>query len=211
MITIAIRFATILTTLRQAIAAFAVQQNRVQNLVWLGAVAYAPITPPNQPPPIASHIWVLLDNRLARMATRFTALFARWRAGTLPAPRPSRAGRPYTPRAIPRLPAPRGWLAGATDHHVRSRASQLQHLLDDPDFPTFLAEAPQAGRILRPLCHALALPEPAWLKRPPRPKPIRPPRAKPPEPEAGQPPPTPFRPLPPHIRAAARAWKKFDT
>ena len=209
MITISTRLLTILTTLRQAIAAYAVQQNRAQAVVWLGAIAYSPIIPPNQPSRLPDETWVLLTHRLGRIAARFTALFHRWRTNTLPAPRPSRTGRPYIAKPIPRLPARRGWV------NIRIPASapctgQLEALLHDPELPEFLAAAPQAGRLLRPLCHALGLPEPAWLKLPPRPKPIRPPPAKPPEPAADQPPPTPFRPLPPNIRAAARAWKKYD-
>ena len=156
MITITTRLIAILTNLRQAISAFAAQQNRAQNLVWLGATAYAPIIPPNAPPPLPAETWGLLYTRLNRMAARFTALFHRWRTATL-------------------------------------------------------AEAPQAGRILRPLCHALGLPEPIWLQRPPTPKPQRPATRARAEPEAGpHAQPTPDRPLPPYIRAAARAWKKFD-
>ena len=209
MLTIAIRLAAILTTLRQAIAAFAVQQNRAQNLVWLGATAYTPIMPPNAPSRLPDETWALLTNRLARIAARFTALFARWKTNTLPAPRPSQAGRPYTAKPIPRLPAQRGWVNARVPASAPC-AGMLEALLHDPELPKFLEQAPQAGRLLRPLCHAIGLPEPTWLKRPPRPKPIRPPPAEPPEPEAGQPPPTPFRPLQPYIRAAARAWKKFD-
>ncbi len=37
---------------------------------------------------------------------------------------------------------------------------------------------PQAARLLRPLCHALGVDQPAWLNRPPRPRPAR----KPPKP-----------------------------
>ena len=190
MITISTRLLAILTTLRQAIAAYAVQQNRAQAVVWLGATAYSPIIPPNAPARLPDETWVLLTTRLNRMAARFSALFHRWRTKTLPAPRPSRAGRPYTAKPILRLSATRGWV------NIRIPASapctgQLETLLHDPEMPEFLAAAPQAGRILRPLCHALGLPEPHWLKRPARPAKPRPPRPNPPE--SG----SPFRPLPP--------------
>ena len=209
MLTITARLGFILTALRHAVAAFAAQQDRARSLVWLGAVAYAPIIPPNQPSRIPTQTWVLLYNRLGRTAARFTALFARWSAGTLPTPRPARAPRPVAaPSPIPRLPSAHGWV------NVRIADSapctgQLEALLHDPELPKFLAAAPQAGRLLRPLCRALGLPEPSWLKRPAQPKPqrlpLRPPRA-----ELESPPPTPDRPLPPYIRAAVRAWKKFD-
>ena len=206
MITISTRLLTIVTTLRQAIAAYAVQQNRAQAVVWLGAIAYSPIIPPNQPSRLPDETWVLLTHRLGRIAARFTALFHRWRTGTLPALRPARAGRPNTAKPIPRLPATSGWV------NIRIPASaactgQLEALLHDPELPQFLAAAPQAGRLLRPLCHALGLPEPNWLKLPAKPKQILPrSQGGPPKPEIG----TPFRPLPPNIRAAARAWRKFD-
>ena len=205
------RLIAILTNLRQAIAAYAAQQNRDQNLVWLGTIAYAPIMPPNAPPPLPAETWGLLYYRLNRMAARFTALFHRWRTGTLPAPRPTQTGRPYTPRPVLRLPSACGWV----NHRIPASAActgQLEALLHDPELPEFLAAAPQAGRILRPLCHALGLPEPAWLKLPARPKLQLPsPRLRR-EPEGGpHTQPTPNRPLPPNIRAAARAWKKFDS
>ncbi len=215
MITISTRLGAILTTLRQAIAAFAVQQNRAQTVVWLGTIAYTPISHPNAPARLPDETWALLSNRLARIAAKFTALFARWRTNTLPTPRPSRAGRPYTPKPIPRLPATRGWV----NHRVAEAApcaGMLDILLQEPDLPRFLAEAPQAGRLLRPLCHALGLPEPSWLKLPQRPKRIfSPPARGRGEPEGGSSPTpkpqgTPFRPLQPYIRAAARAWKKYD-
>ena len=216
MISIAIRFVTILTTLRQAISAFAAQQNRAQNLVWLGSTAYAPIIPPNQPARLPDETWTLLYHRLTRLAARFTALFHRWQTETLPTPRPARRllERSETPAPAARFPSTRGWV----NHRIPDSAActgQFEALLQDPEFPKFLADAPQAGRLLRPLCHALGLPEPTWLKRPVKPKPqllhTRPPKGAPKSGQDAQPPGTPDRPLPPHIRAAARAWRKFDT
>ncbi len=69
----------------------------------------------------------------------------------------------------------------------------------------FVPAVPRAGRLLRPLVHALGLAEPTWLALPPRPARTRtPPAALRPEPG------TPDRPLPANIRAAVRAWKKYD-
>jgi hypothetical protein len=110
---------------------------------------------------------VLLWGRLARMATRFERLFARWRAGTLPKPRPARAGQPTAWQPHPHLPANPAWLV-AMVRETAPMASQLQHLLAHPDIADFLAAAPQAGRILRPLCHMLAVPPPPQT-RPPAP------------------------------------------
>ena len=132
--------------------------------------------------PARTPVLLLAWTRIGRAAARLQSLFARWKANTLPAPRPSRAGQPRQPRPKPYFPAGRAWLAGQTDHHVRGRASQLQHLLAHPDMPAFLAAAPQAGRILRPLCHMLGITMPAILHlppAPPSPKPAKPPRPKP--------------------------------
>jgi hypothetical protein len=113
---------------------------------------------------------VLLWGRLARMATRFERLFARWRAGTLPRPRPARAGQRTRRQPHPHLPANPAWLV-AMVRETAPMASQLQHLLAHPDIADFLAAAPQAGRILRPLCHMLGLPRPPALPPPPRKRP----------------------------------------
>jgi hypothetical protein len=142
--TLATRFALILAGLRAAIAPVAARDRARTSLL------------------------VLLWGRLGRMATRFERLFARWREGTLPRPRPSRAGQPATWQPHPHFPANPAWLV-AMVREATPMASQLQHLLAHPDITEFLAAAPQAGRILRPLCHMLGLPQPPAL--PPRTRP----------------------------------------
>ena len=112
-------------------------------------------------------IFILLVKRISRMANRFDALFAKWQAGTLPKPRPSRAGQTRKPCQRLRLPGRRAWLLHVTEH-VRLAAAvcggQLQHQFADPDFEKFLQAAPQAGRILRPLCHMLGIDAPQALR-----------------------------------------------
>ena len=141
-------------------------------------------------------IFILLVNRIGRMANRFDALFAKWQAGTLPKPRPSRAGQSRKPCPRLRLPGRRAWLLHVTEH-VRLAAAvcggQLQHQFADPDFEKFLQAAPQAGRILRPLCHMLGIDPPPALHLPDRPRPARPP------PPPAQP--APIRPRPAPHRA----------
>ena len=124
---------------------------------------------------------VLVWGRIGRMANRFEKLFARWRANTLPnrtlpRPRPSRAGEPTTPRKNPGLPAGRAWLVHVVGYEAAGRASQLQHLLARPDMAEFLHAVPQAGRILRPLCHMLGIDPPLEASRP-RARQTRPPGA----------------------------------
>ena len=137
--------------------------------------------------------------RLARIATRFQSLFARFQAGTLPsqtgaAPLPSRPGqprpgqpRPTHPSTPPSLPRGHGWLLRTPETlrlAVAAARAHVEHILARPDLPEFLAAAPQAGRLLRPLCHMLAIPAapdvPAALALP------KPPRFRPAPP---QPPP----------------------
>jgi hypothetical protein len=53
-------------------------------------------------------------------------------------------------------------------------AGQVQTFLADPEAAALLEAAPQAGRILRPLCRMLAIPLPDHLRRP-KPSPEPPP------------------------------------
>ena len=91
---IATHLAAILGRLSQAVAAFVAVQLRGPQIVWLGNQAYVAKPQPNQPATLASETWIRLTHRISRIAQRFRTLFARYQAGTLPAPRPSRAGTP---------------------------------------------------------------------------------------------------------------------
>jgi len=160
-----------------------------------------------------------VHRRLIGYAVRLDRLVARWHAATLPGPRPSRVGQPRTPRAIrpdaPTLPTGHAWLIRL----VQPTAQFIGHLegfLATPEAQALVQAAPQAGRILRPLCRMLALQPPPWLRLPPRPPRERPrpaPAAAPtPAPTGTSPPsadpfPTPDRPLQPWVLAAARYWR----
>ena len=199
MLSIAIRLTDILTRLRIAIGVFADDQARARQAVWLGDQAYLSAVGPVQKLP--PETWTLIGHRLGRLAARFQSLFARWRANTLPPPRPGRAARPHRPPPL-RLPRTYGWI----NHRVPGSAlcaGALGPLLLDPETRSFVLAAPRAGRLLRPLCRALGVALPDWLTRPPRSKPPRPPR-----PAQFGPPPPPDRPLPRYVRAAMRAWKR---
>ncbi len=149
----------------------------------------------------------LIYHRLTRMALRLDRLTQRWQAGTLPKPRApqtrSAPTRPDSPKPKPSaVPKSHFWLVRLvqpTAHYI----VPVENFLANPETRALVEAAPQAGRILRPLCRALGITPPEWLRLPARPVTPRKSRAKPPRPE----PATPYRPLPAYIRAAVRAWK----
>ena len=170
MLTIAARFILIIANLRKAVAAFAGRSTFVPS-VFIGDRLYVPIRQPDTRPPLPPETWNLLLARLSRAAARFQALFDRWRSNTLPrpckpraTPLPSRVGQ----AAAPRLPSAHVWVVAHVGWQAAGYASQIGYLLDDAEMPEFLTAAPQAGRILRPLCHMLGIQQPNWLKLPAR-------------------------------------------
>ncbi|MBN9564450.1 MAG: hypothetical protein J0H14_27555, partial [Alphaproteobacteria bacterium] len=142
--------------------------------------------------PAVTPLFFLLERYLTATLRRFTALHARFLAGTLAAAPCKRsavaasdegatAEQPKTVRRASAIPPGPVLL---TEFGVRM-FSHLQALLEDPEMRAFLAAAPQAGRILRPLWRKLS-PDPALpeiLRLPPRPPRPRKPRApRPPRP-----------------------------
>jgi hypothetical protein len=130
---------------------------------------------------------ILVYSRLARTIRLFTRLVALWRAGALPAPRPSRAGetRKAAPAKPLKLPRNLTWFMDLVRYPAAAAASQLRFLMNDEELRRFLADCPQAGRLLRPLCQMLGMRknevELAPIRLPPRPRkprPPKPPRAK---------------------------------
>jgi len=73
---------------------------------------------------------------------------------------------PRAPRP-PRLPSNFGWLPGLSSG-VAAGASQLRHLLTDPELLALLHTSPQLVRMMRPLCWMLGVDLPAAVL-PPRP------------------------------------------
>ena len=146
----------------------------------LRADAHLPRQTPLAPASYARMVHAL--HRLPWLLERIDSLAQRWHAGTLPPPRPGprRAPRPATPVATPprqRDPSSHGWLA-RIHHPARQIACQVEHLLAQPDTRAFVAAAPQAGRLLRPLCRMLGATPPDWLTRSPRAPSARPSRAR---------------------------------
>ncbi|GAA5265657.1 hypothetical protein ACOSOMT5_P2084 [Acidiphilium sp. MT5] len=99
-------------------------------------------------------------------------------------PRPNRSPSASKPQADPsllKLPTRHAWLPRLFPGHlVPCARGQFQTFLTEPDMTALIAETPQLGRILRPLCHMLGIPLPDNLRRPkiPRPKSFSPPRPR---------------------------------
>jgi hypothetical protein len=146
---------------------------------------------------------------LTRTAHRFTRLNAHVAAGRPPRRRPSRphaTQRPARPAPFPRGHA---WLLpalGDLRHHGAAHRNRIEALLATPEAAALLQAAPSAGRLLRPLCHMLALrPAVLYPAKPPRPEPEKsaPPPAPPPAPIAAPAAPWPPEPPCPRLR---RRW-----
>jgi hypothetical protein len=198
-----IQFTNIITSLiqglRRVIARAAPVVSAPARPIWAGPELRWIIAPHGDLPLLPGPVWTLLWLRLHRLNNRLTRLYERWQQGTLPTPRPStphpsiqrpKAVQKPTPPQIPELPAPgmplveaplclprgRGWIIRRIPESGPS-AGQLHDLLQTSDIQDFVQAAPQAARLLRPLCHALGVDQPAWLQRPPRPRTTRKPRA----------------------------------
>jgi hypothetical protein len=133
-------------------------------------------------------LMLLVWSRLRRLLTRLDRLATRWQTGALRPTRPG--GKPgTTPHS--RIPTGHAWLVRLVPPAAQF-APQVEALLHDPELASLLQAAPQAGRLLRPLCRMLGIDPPSSLRLPPRP-----PRAKPAAEPPGEPPP---RALPPPPR-----------
>ncbi len=108
---------------------------------------------------------LLLHRRIAATGRGIERLLARYRAGRLW--RVARRARGQCQRAhlaaSVMLPRRFGWLVQAGGHQAAGFGAQLQAVLNTPDMVALLAASPQAGRMLRPLCRALAVDLPGRL------------------------------------------------
>ena len=112
---------------------------------------------------IEIHLISLFWRRMRRLNRKFASIVAAWHAGTLPLPG-STARRTRKAPSAPRAPDPirgHGWVS-RNIANSSIRAWDLEEMLEqDPDLQTLVAEAPQAGGVLRSLCHMLAVKQPA--------------------------------------------------
>ncbi len=129
----------------------------------------------------AGRFYIFLVGYILRASRRIDALFAKWRAGTLP---PIRARKPRATPARPaafRLPQGKLWLIKRVPQAASAAAYDgLRVMHDDPEFQAFLREVPRAARLLRPFYTAVDFPPPGAA---PKPRRIRKPRPKAPKPE----------------------------
>ena len=116
----------------------------------------------------ASRNWVmaplamLFASYLSSVLRRFTALVARFEAGTLRTnpgrPRPARPANVEAPARKPRVPRRLGWVIDFAGYHAAGFAANLRQMLaGDAEIRALMAASPQAGRILRPLCRMLRI------------------------------------------------------
>jgi hypothetical protein len=146
---------------------------------------------------VSGPLILLIWNYLGRLMQRFTAIAAKVRAGTLPAPKaPKRRAplpaaeppHPAKPRKRSLLPHGEMWLVKLFGWQVAGFGSQLEHMLrNDSEMAALIAAAPQLGRLIRPLCRALGR-DPGPARLPPQPpKPSQPRKPRPPRPRKPKP------------------------
>ena len=120
---------------------------------------------------LAGPLVILIWTRLRRLSTRVLRLAARIEAGTNKPPRPRRPrAAPRAKRPPPPLRLPRGkaWLIRLARLESAAAASQLRHLLAQPDMQALAAADPRMGRLLRPLCHMLGVTPTPEIAKPAR-------------------------------------------
>jgi len=107
---------------------------------------------------------MLVYRRLGAICGRMERLVVRFQAGQLRrfAARASVAGRMAEdgpPRIVPMQVWPRqfGWLVRLASYHAAGYGCQLREILVQPEMVELLLAAPQAARILRPVCRMLAV------------------------------------------------------
>jgi hypothetical protein len=107
---------------------------------------------------------MLLYRRLGDICGKMERLSQRFQAGRLwrPGPRAVAAERVEAEAelravALPVWPRRFGWLVRLASYHAAGYGSQLRVILGQPEMVALLVAAPQAARILRPLCRMLAV------------------------------------------------------
>jgi len=107
---------------------------------------------------------MLVYHRLGGICGKMERLSQRFQAGRLwrgaarvVGPESSAPDRRERAVAALRLPGRFGWLVRLASYHAAGYGSQLRTILGEPEMVELLLAAPQAARILRPLCRMLAV------------------------------------------------------
>jgi hypothetical protein len=128
------------------------------------------------------NVFVLfLAGRVNQVARRIERMLVQFEAGTLrrrtmvkrqaTGGAPDRApGAKRVRRARAVMPRKFGWLVQAGGYRAVGYGLQLRAQLETPEMTALLAASPQAVRILRPLCRALAVELPWVIDRPRKPR-----------------------------------------
>jgi len=147
--------------------------------------------------PLLAPLLVLVHHRLARMIHRLDAIARHVEARILRMPRLRPAARVPSPQAPcaqrPYIPTGRFSLI-LLAQRTAQYTGQVQAFLATPETRALVAAAPQAGRVLRPLCRMLGLTPPDYLRLPPRARPRARTAALPPASPPPAPAPRPRRP-----------------
>jgi hypothetical protein len=109
---------------------------------------------------VAPERQVVTANWCGAIFRRFDELLARYRAGKLRRCLVQRVvppGRKIINKPAVRMPRKWAWLVLTGKHHAVAYGAQLQDVLNAPEMAALLEVSPQARRILRPLCRALAV------------------------------------------------------
>jgi hypothetical protein len=129
--------------------------------------------------------------RIGRLGRRFIALYALWKAGTLPqarmrAPDGRERVSGWRPNELRRF----NWFRRLWPDTAAPLAGALIELMQDEEMPALVAAAPQVGRILRPMCWMVGIRPLSFLELPKKDTSPRPtgssPVAEPPSPQSGE-------------------------
>ena len=104
-------------------------------------------------------LMLLLYRRLGEICRKMERLAARFQAGRLwtRVPRAHVGMRRATKTGKRIWPGRFGWLVRAAAYQAAGYSCQLRHVLEQPEMVALLQAAPQAARILRPVCRMLAI------------------------------------------------------
>jgi len=113
---------------------------------------------------LSTALVLLLYRRLGGICGQMERLVARFQAGRIwrRGPRAAVAGKLVSNGRVRAVPAVQlsgrfGWLVWAASYQAAGYGCQLRAILGQPEMVALLMAAPQAARILRPVCRMLAV------------------------------------------------------